>query len=134
MLKTVNHGRKLVKAQNTKKKKKAGHDWSPVGRLTKKKEIVLAVSLPPAADARHVRLKLAGQAAAGAALQEGGPDGRLKQLPPVLVQFWGTRKESRRWWLISRTLGWFERQEFRAVLLAPSSCSLDCEASISCLF
>lgn len=51
------------------------------------------MSLPPAADAGHVCVKLTGQAAAGAALQEGGPDGRLEQLPPVLVQFWRTRRK-----------------------------------------
>lgn len=83
--------------KQTNPKSGAGRDWSPVGRLASK---VLAVSLPPAADAGHVCVELAGQAAAGAALQEGGPDGRLEQLPPVLVQFWRGGERRRRWWLI----------------------------------
>lgn len=87
--KKVNHGRKLVKARKTNEQKnEAGRDWSPVGRLASK---VQAGILPPAADAGHVCVKLTWQTAAGAALQEGGPDGRLEQLPPVLVQFWRTR-------------------------------------------
>lgn len=45
------------------------------------------LSLPPAADAGHVGVKLAGEAAAGSPFQEGGSDGRLEELPPILVQF-----------------------------------------------
>lgn len=43
--------------------------------------------LPSAADACHVCVKLTREAAAGSPFQEGGPDGRLKQLPSVLVKF-----------------------------------------------
>lgn len=43
--------------------------------------------LPSPADARHVRVELMGEAAAGSPLQERGADGRLEQLPPVLVEF-----------------------------------------------
>lgn len=46
--------------------------------------------LPAPADAGHVCVELAGEAAAGSSLQERGPDGRLEQLPPVLVEFWKT--------------------------------------------
>lgn len=52
------------------------------------------MSLPPAADAGHVGVKLAGEAAAGSPLQEGGPDGRLEELPPILVQFWKTDRSA----------------------------------------
>lgn len=43
--------------------------------------------LPAPADAGNVRVVLARQPPAGAALQERGADvGRVKQLPPVFVQ------------------------------------------------
>ena len=60
--------------------------WS-VGRGRGLAVLAAVLFSPPPADAGHFTgVELARQPSAGPALQEGGPDGRLEELPPVLVE------------------------------------------------
>lgn len=65
----------------------AGLRWTELGTAGR--------GLPAPADARHVCVELTREAAAGSPLQERGPDGRLEQLPAVLVEFWKTAESFR---------------------------------------